>query len=76
MTRLEKFEALADHPWYGRMWKKLSSSERTCAVHFLVENENASKDEFEIRINRLFLDREKSKNADLIVELLSVSNSA
>ena len=75
MNRLEEFEALADHPWLGRIFKRLTQSDLRLAREFILCHEDKSVGEFELLMNRMFLDqKEKTKNYRIIQELLSCSN--
>lgn len=77
MTRAEKFRALAAHGWLKSVFKKLTAEERQIAEDFIRENDALDKGAFELRINRMFLDRlEKPKHWKEILELLTCANSA
>lgn len=75
VTRLKAFESLETHAWLGRVFKRLSKSELAFCLETLRSSEHMSKGDFELKVNRLFLDREKPKNSTIIMELLSCANS-
>lgn len=75
MTRLERFAQLADHPWLGRSYKKLSAAERFMIVNFLLETEKLDVREYVLRVNRLFLDRPKTPRWTTVLELLDALKS-
>jgi hypothetical protein len=73
--RNENFEALKEHPWLGKIFKKLSAKELSLARAFLNIHYGASKGDFEWAVQRMFLDKEKPKNFSIIMELLTCANS-
>lgn len=74
--RLENFLALEIHPWLGKSFKKLKKSDLEICFKFLKDFESLDKNDFEFKLNRLFLDKDKPKNWMIISELLSNVNSA
>lgn len=75
-NRLNKFFALKDHAWFGRYFSKLSNQDLILVQDFLSSTKDLGRDDLELAINRLFLDKSvKPKNWKLILELLSCSNS-
>jgi hypothetical protein len=74
MTRLQKFNNLGNHPWFQKLTRRLTSKERLLAEAFISENEALGRAQFEFKLNRLFLDKEKPKNWAIILELLMISN--
>lgn len=75
-SRLKKFHSYAKHGWLSKSYAKLSASEREMAEQFIRENDAKSKGDFELAVNRMFIDRpNKPKNWTIILELLANSNS-
>ena len=74
--RLEAFEKMANHAMLGRLYQRLGAPELGIARAFLLNQAEASREAFEMALNRMFLDRPKPKNHRLILELLSCANSA
>lgn len=73
--RAEKFHAYKNHPWLGRVYAKLTRDEILLAEAFMRSNQKLGKGEFEMAINRMFLDKEdKPKNWTRISELLTNAN--
>jgi hypothetical protein len=68
--RLLAFERLSEHPWFNKVYKKLSASERWACRDFIIRNAKADPHEFESAINRWFLDNnQKPKNWTSMMEL-------
>lgn len=75
-SRLNKFYSFKDHAWLKKSYSKLSNTSIELAEDFLRINESLNKDDFEFKVNRLFLDNSnKPKEWVVITELLSNSNS-
>lgn len=68
--RLERFRALKDHAWYGRSFRRLGKMERLFCERWIEDRTRLNRNEFEIAVNRMWLDRERPKNWSLIVELM------
>lgn len=76
MTRLEAFESLFIHVYYGPVTKKLLPEENKICQTILKENVLQDGSEFATMVNRLWLnDDSRPKNYRLIIELLTVANS-
>lgn len=76
MDRRAHFESLKEHAWHGRVFGKLTEDEVRRARAFLDANEALSKGDFELAVNRMFLDDPKRpKYWAIISELLLCSNS-
>ncbi len=70
------FLELENHPFYERVFKKLNKAEVMIALDIIHMLKDASRDEFEAQINRVFLDRpDKTRHYKEIVELLSATNT-
>jgi hypothetical protein len=58
------------YPWDKKL-KQMSDKEKAMVDTFIIENDHLSKSEFELLVNRLFLDKkDKPKNWTLITEIL------
>lgn len=75
MNRLNKFRSFIDHPWLKKSYKKLNVEELQIAENFITKNATTKKDEFELAVNRMFLNQSKTKHWSIIVELLSCCNN-
>lgn len=77
MSRLSVFYAYETHPWLKRVFNKLSKNEKDLAVAFITQNDGLNKGEFELRVNRMFMDvKDKPKNWTAVLELITCANSA
>lgn len=74
-NRRDLVESLLNNHMLRKAHEKLSSTERALFIGFIDENDTLNKDAFEIKINRLFLDRDKPRHWKEICELLSSLNS-
>ena len=70
--RMQKFESLSAHGWYGKLVKKLTRDDAAVIFAFCEANRFASPMLFEERANRLFLTTPKTKNWKLVLEVLSI----
>lgn len=75
MSRWEAFKGMRDHHWLGRAFAKLTVEELAYCQRYIQENDGLSKGAFQTAVNRMFLDRAKSKNHTVIMELLSCANT-
>jgi|JI10StandDraft_1071094.scaffolds.fasta_scaffold481556_3 hypothetical protein len=75
MDRLERFKSFSLHPMFKKIFTRLTPFEEMMAEKFIVDNESLNKDNFEYAVNRMFLDRAKTRHWKEIVELLTCSNS-
>jgi len=66
---------LSEHAWLGRVYKKLTEEELRLAIRFMGKNHLLSKGEFELAVNRMFLDASKPRHFKEILELLTCANS-
>lgn len=74
-NRLVKFLELAEHPYFSKVYKKLTKDDINCCIEFLMSTYNESKDEFAISVRNLGLKIHSSnKKWALIDELLICSN--
>lgn len=74
-TRVEKFYELSKHPWYKKIWSKLSQNDEKFIALWLKNHEHLGLENFEIQASRLFIDQaEKPKNHMVIVELITATN--
>lgn len=64
------------HPWLGKVFKKLSTEEINICLSFIEKNAGCSVDDFDQRVQRMFLDvPNKPKNWTSIMELLTCFGS-
>lgn len=79
-ARIDQFRRNFNHPWLGRIAKRLSASEVELAVAFLTNNAKMDKGAFEMAVNRMFLDRPEErarvKRWKEVQDLLLCANSA
>lgn len=75
MDRSEAFRSLRDHAWLGRLYKRLTVQERDLAEAFLVDHAHLDRGAFEQAIARWGMDRPRTKNHLVIVELMSCANT-
>lgn len=75
-SRIRAFEQFKNHPWLGRVYKRLDKADLELAHGFLSENASLNKAAFESAALRLFLDKPKPKNWTAIEELLVCANSS
>lgn len=73
------FLELERHPlgMIKKDFKKLKKDEMELSLRFIEENSHLDRNDFEFKLNRLFLDKEnnKPKNWKIILQLLSMTNS-
>ncbi len=75
-TFREEMKALRAHPHHKKTLGKLGSSDRDVMLKFIKENATLSRDDFEMKVNRLFIDQtDKPPKWAYIMELLSIMNS-
>jgi hypothetical protein len=75
--RLTEFQNLKTHPWHGRLFKKLLVAEVTACEQFIKNNDHLEVNEFEMAVQRMFLDKSaKPKNWTAMNELLVCANTA
>lgn len=72
---VEAFESLEFHPWHGKNFAKLTAVNREASIVWLKAHEGDPKDKVELLVNRLWLDKEKTKNFMIITELMICANS-
>ncbi|OQB05794.1 MAG: hypothetical protein BWY19_00819 [bacterium ADurb.Bin212] len=76
MSRIDYFNTLKKDPYYSRLCPKLKPSDIDAILSFISHNDALGYSEFEERLNRLYIDKEKPKNWKLILEILMISNRA
>lgn len=75
-TRNDLLDYMKNHPWMNRIYKRLNTNEIKILSDFLDQNLLDSRNDFEGKINRLFLGLEnKPKRWKEITEILSNINS-
>jgi hypothetical protein len=78
MNTIKIFLNLENHPltMIQNGFKKLKRDELLIGINFIIQNDSLNKDDFEYKLNRLFMDKlEKPKNWTNILELLSITNT-
>lgn len=76
MTRLEAFESLQTDAWYRRVFKRLRAPDVEFCREFIAKNDALDIHDFEMRVNRLFIDdRNRPKAGSFMVELLASANT-
>ena len=73
--RLKRLNELYSHPMYGPTLKKLEGSELDMIHRFIVENHELPHLDFEYKMNRMFLDKEKPKNFAAMCDVLIAVNT-
>ncbi len=73
--RLINFHSYKDHAWLKKVYVRLKKDDIDCAEQFIVLHDHLDKGDFELAINRMFLDKPKPKNFREILELLTCANS-
>lgn len=71
MTRQDKFLELKSHAWYKKIFAKICDADIQFCLAFIAENEGLDCDAFEMKVNRMFLDKPKSKNWLYVSEILA-----
>lgn len=71
--RITNFESLSRHPFYSGLVRKLTRNDVNVCVEFLNRTIDLSNDDYEMKVNRMFMDKVKPKNWAIIQELLSCS---
>lgn len=74
-ARIIKFNSFSTHPWLSRLFNKLKKEDIDFAIKFLTNESSKSRSDFELAVNRIFLDRDKPRAWKEITELLISSNS-
>lgn len=74
-SRIEKLESLKTHPWLRRVFAKIGKADEQLMIEFCRANAYDTKDEFEARVNRMFMDCPKPKRWKEILELLANANA-
>lgn len=77
MCRLSNFRSLKTHPWYGRLYKKLTSTEIGHIAHHLSKTNLWSNDDYCKNVLRMEYseDLKQTKNKLFINELLLVAGT-
>lgn len=73
--RLQKLESFKTHPWFKKIYKRLGNRDCAFMLETLNKLDHLTRDEYEMRINRLFLDvKDKPRHWKEIQELLANTN--
>ena len=73
-SRLESFHKLQFHPWLKRSYEKLVPAEVQIIEDFIREHDQLSRADFELKVNRMFIDKPRPKHWKQIMELLTIAN--
>jgi hypothetical protein len=73
--RIMKFDSFKKHAMLGRLYMRLTALELNIAHSFIKEHSEASKNDFDRAVNRLFINRDKPRHWLEIMELLSCCSS-
>ena len=76
MDRKQAFENLQHHPWFGKVFARLKPATKALALQFIEQHQSASHDQFIPLVNRMFLDKERPKQWELILDLLTAASVA
>lgn len=68
--RLNAFNDLKNHAWYGRQMQRLRASDIRLALDRLAEIADLPRDEYVLRVNRLFIGEKPTTKHHLIAEML------
>lgn len=74
-SRIEKLESLKTHPWLKKVFAKIGAGDLELMLDFCEANSESDKNEFEMRINRMFMNCAKPKRWKEILELLANANA-
>lgn len=76
MNRKHSFLRLASHPWFSRIYARLNPKGHKLALEFIEKHNGANHNEFIHHVNRMFLDKEKPPQWELILDLLTAASVA
>lgn len=76
MDRMTVFKSYKTHPWLSKVYAKLRLDDMNAIESFIASNSLLDKGSFELKVNRMFLDKPKPKRFKEILELLTCCNSA
>jgi hypothetical protein len=60
MNRLDKFLELKNHAWFKKQYVKLRQDNIDFCIEWINKNDSLSKDDFELALNRIYLDKDLS----------------
>jgi hypothetical protein len=69
-----KFLSLRDDAHLRKIYSTLTPREHKIAIDFIELHCDLDYDDFQFKVNRMFLDKEKPKNFTMILELVSAAN--
>jgi hypothetical protein len=76
MSREETFYGLKYDAWYGRLYNKLTLSERSECIAFIITRNDLDFGQFENAAQRWYLDQPvKPRNLPIMTELVNVANA-
>lgn len=72
-ARMNKLKSLESDTWYGRLWPRLSETEKMECVDFIERYGELDAAEYSTKIKSKFLNRDRTKNWTLVWELLEIT---
>jgi hypothetical protein len=75
MDRRQHLNDIINNPWLSRVYNRLTPAEVLICNEFILANTNKGHAEFELGVNRIFIDKQKPKHWKEILEILSCVNS-
>lgn len=72
--REQSYQNLKTHPWFKRLFKRINGEHEQIILSFIAQNDALNRDAFEAAVNRMFLDKPKPKNYEIVLELLANAN--
>ncbi len=76
MTREQVFLSYARHPWLKKSFKKLTAIEVNESLDFIKSNDHLDRGAFDLKVNKMYVDKVMPKHWAYIKELLSCANSS
>lgn len=73
--RKQSYQSLKTHPWFKRLFKRVKPEHEQLILSFIAANDCLNKNDFEAAVNRMFLDKPKPKNYEIVLELLANANA-
>lgn len=75
-NRKNKYESFKKHPWFSKLFLKMKKDDDLFCINFIDDNKDLKNDEFEKKVNRVFIDKsDKPKNWKIISEILTCINT-
>lgn len=71
-NRHAKITDLFEHAWYGKRMNKFTPDELTLIANFINERSLKERNDFVFDVNRYFINKVKTKNWSLVMEILTI----